>query len=44
MTTYYVEDYEALTGKKIPAEVEAKVVEAPPATPKKASKTQAETK
>lgn len=43
MTTYYVEDYEALTGKKIPAEVEAKVVEAPP-VPKKASKTQAETK
>lgn len=43
MPTHYVEDYEALTGKKIPADVEVKVVEAPPA-PEKASKTQAETK
>jgi hypothetical protein len=44
MPTYYVEDYEAVTGRKIPQdEVEAKVITAPPA-PKKSTKTQAETK
>lgn len=43
MATRYVEDYEEVTGLKIPSEVEAKVVTAPK-TPKATKTTVAEVK